>query len=111
MRRMHTALPMALAVALVLALSSCRTIGVEISDEALDQSIGLTEDELLEQHGVPHVRSVDSEGVELLGYGVEYWTLWSLDAETYFEFTLVDGRVTKTRRVVSRPTSNKNRAD
>jgi hypothetical protein len=104
---MHTVL----AVALALALSSCRTIGVEISDEALEQSIGLTEDDVREQHGVPHVHSVDSEGVELLGYGVEFWTLWSLDAETFVEFTLVDGRVTKTRRVVSRPTSNKNRAD
>ena len=103
--------PLLLVALLALSLHSCVSIGVEISDEDLERSIGMTEGELLELHGVPHVTSVDSEGVTLLGYGVEHRTLMSLDAETFVEFTLVEGRVTKTRRVFSRPVSRKNRAD
>ncbi len=103
-------LSMATALFVLLLFAACRTTGVEISDEQLSSAIGLTEEQLTELYGTPHMTSLDSAGVQLIGYGVEhYWGL-SLDATTIVEFTLVDGSVVKTRRMFERPIANKNRA-
>ena len=75
-----------LALLLSLSLCSCHTVGVEVSDQALKQSLGLSADQLRELYGVPHLRAVDSDGVEVLGYGLEHRALMSLDAEAFVEF-------------------------
>ncbi len=99
-----------LVLLLAVSLSACRTVGVEIADEALQQSIGMTEEEVLELYGLPHSSSLDSNGVVQIEYGLEHWTLLSLDGVTRVEFTLVDGVVTQTKRSSSRRIADKNRA-
>lgn len=103
-------LPIQLALSLVLVLAGCRTFGVEVSEAALEQSIGMTEAQLDELYGLPHAWSTDSDGVQQMEYGLEHWTFMSLDGVTRVQFTLVDGVVTRTKRTFSRRIAKKNRA-
>jgi hypothetical protein len=95
---------------LVLSITACRTTGVEVGDEQLTAAIGMTEEQVRAEFGVPHVYSSDSDGVVTVGYGAETRKLWTIDYSSFVEFTFVEGRVTKTRRVSSRPIADKNRS-
>ena len=93
-----------------LMLFSCRSVGVEITDAQEAEAIGTTELDLREAYGVPHVYAIDSDGVETLSYGLEERRFLGVHSASYVEFTLVNDRVTKTRRVGSRPVAYKDRA-
>lgn len=78
----------------LLALTACRTVGVEISQEQAASALGLTEAEVRDLYGVPNGTSSNSAGVETLSYDYERCRLWHSEASSAVKFTLTDGTVT-----------------
>jgi len=99
-----------IAALFLLALASCGTVGVEISEQETLDAIGFTADEVRELYGVPHVVSLNTEGEQILSYGFEEYCLWNTETKCMVEFYFMGGFVTKVSRSYTRGVADKNRS-